>query len=215
VLKYQSVADQNPGTLLGSFAYLRIAEIHAIQEEWVQADTNYRLFLNANQGSHLTPFVLYRLARVNHLSSYTGLFSRTRDYDRDMKPNRQMIEEYKRFYFLYPESIFLPEVRSFAQAARESLAEYERLVGDYYYDRELYNAAAGRYEYLLLHYPGYPDSDAVVERLVETYRRNQEPGKAAELERLGGGLGPDRAPDAVSAQDDGRDAAIAAGAAPQ
>jgi outer membrane protein assembly factor BamD len=128
--------------------------------------------------------VLYRLVSLQHNKSFTGLIFRSREIDRDMAPNRGIIQEYKRFYFLYPKSIFLDEVREFYREARESLADYERLVADYYFDRGQYNAAAGRYLYLLKYYPGYKKSDAAVERLIQSYRRNQQPDLADELERL-------------------------------
>src|SRR3990172_8715802 len=72
--KFQDVADQNSGTLLGSFSNLRIGEIRSEQGDWSKAETNYRLFLTVNQQSHLAPYVLYKLAKVNHQASFTGLF---------------------------------------------------------------------------------------------------------------------------------------------
>lgn len=184
ITKFEEVSAQNPGTLLGSFAHLQIAEIRTRQEEWVKAETNYRLFLTANQGSHLTPFVLYRLVKVNYQSSFIGVFFPEREVDRDMQPNRQIIEEYKRFFFLYPDSIFLDEVRQYARAARETLADYERMVGDFYFRREHYRAAASRYLYLLRNHPGYPEAEQVLERLVEAYRRSQQTEQAEVMQRL-------------------------------
>jgi outer membrane protein assembly factor BamD len=184
VTKFQEVADQNSGTLLGSFAYLRIAEIRVAQQDWVKAETNYRLFLAGNLSTHLTPYVVYRLAYVNHEASFTGLFFPSREVDRDQTPNRQIVQEFKRFYFLYPKSIFLPEMRHFAEDAYVTLAEHERVVGDFYYRHGHYNAAAHRYLYLLRTYPDYPDSDAVLDRLILSYQRNQQPDEAAELKRL-------------------------------
>ncbi|MCH9044752.1 MAG: outer membrane protein assembly factor BamD [SAR324 cluster bacterium] len=184
VAKFQEVVDQNPGTLLGTFAYLKIAEIHAQQEDWLEAETNYRLFLTTNQLRHLTPYVLYRLITVHHENSFTGVFFPSREVDRDMEPNRQIIREYKRFFFLFPKSIFLEEIRSLYRAARDTLAEHERLVGDFYLRRGHYDAAASRYVYLLRTFPQYQDAKAVLERLIEAYRLNQQPDLAREMERL-------------------------------
>ncbi len=184
ITKFQEVADENQGSLLGSFAYLELADVYSRQEEWLKADTNYRLFLGASQTTHLTPFVLYSLVKVNRSRSFTGLFFPTREVDRDQMPNRQIIQEYNRFYFLYPTSMFLDEVRGYAQDARQTLAEHERQVANFYYNRGHYNAAAGRYLYLLRNYPSYPDTLGVLTRLVQAYRRNQQPDEAAEMERL-------------------------------
>lgn len=47
--KFKKVSSENQGTRLGSFAYLRLAEMYSHQEDWLQADTNYRLFLGQLQ----------------------------------------------------------------------------------------------------------------------------------------------------------------------
>lgn len=184
ITKFQKVADENPGTMLGSYAYLQIANARVLQDDLEKADTNYRLFLGSQETSHLTPYVLYRLAEVNDKESYTGIFFPTRETDRDQTANRQLIQDYRRFYFLYPNSIFLPKVRTYARDARNTLAAHEREVGNFYFDHGHYNAAAGRYLFLLRNYPDYPDAQAVLKRLIVTYRRNQQPRLAAELERL-------------------------------
>jgi outer membrane protein assembly factor BamD len=184
ITKFQQVADENPGTLLGSFAYLQIAELRAQQGDWSKAETNYRLFLAAEPATHLTPYVLYRLAQSNHEQSFSGIFFPTREVDRDQGANRRIIQEYRRFFFLYPHSRFLPEVRKFAAEAGVTLAQHERQVGDFYFDHEHYNAAASRYLYLLRNFPDYPDADAVLQRLIRTYRLNQQPRLADEMERL-------------------------------
>lgn len=197
VTRFQDVADQNPGTVLGSYAFLQIAEIRSLQEEWDKAETNYRLFLTGNQSTHLTPYVLYQLARVNHKASFSGLIFRAREVDRDQQPNRDIIQEYKRFFFLYPQSMFLDDVRAYAVDARITLAEHERVVGDFYFQRGHYHAAAARYRYLLRNFPEYPRSREVLQRLIATYRRNQQPELAEEMERLTmpGGAPGDAAPE--------------------
>jgi len=182
--KYQQVVTQNSGSRLATFSHLKSAEIKMRQEEWRDAETNFKLFLSANSNSHLTSFVLFQLLRAHHENSYTGLFFRGREIDRDMEPNRQTISEFQRLYFLYPNSRYLKEARVYYRSARETLADHELLVADYYYRHGLYNAAASRYLYLLRNFPEYPHSTAVLDRLIESYRRNQQPELAGEMERF-------------------------------
>jgi outer membrane protein assembly factor BamD len=184
ITKFQAVVEQNPGTQLASFAFLKLAEVYAMQGKWPEAETNYRLFLTTNVNSHLTPYVLYRLVRAHHSNSFSGLFFPSREIDRDTEPNRQIIQEYKRFFFLYPKSIYLEEIRTYHREAEQSLAEHEQMVADFYFRRAQYNAAASRYLYLLRTYPSYRGARGVLERLIESYRRNQQPDLAGEMERL-------------------------------
>ena len=128
--KFEKLVSQHPGTRLGGHGYLRLAELYSRQQEWIKAETNYRMFLAANSGSPLSSYVLYRLLRVNHEQSYTGLFFPEREIDRDMEPNRKIMLEYRRFYLLHPQSLYLPEAVTIFRAAEDTLARHEVIVAD-------------------------------------------------------------------------------------
>jgi outer membrane protein assembly factor BamD len=184
ITRLQSLANENPGSRLGTFAYLKLGELYSKQENWIEADTNYRLFLSLNSNSHLTPYVLYRLMVVNYNAGLTGLFFPSREVERDMEPNRKLLVEFKRFFLLYPNSPYLEDVRPYYRAARDLLARYELMVGDFYFRREAYYSAIGRYLYLLRNYPEYPETRMVMEKLIGAYRANQQEELASEIERI-------------------------------
>lgn len=205
VTKYQTVIDENPGTRLAAFAHLKIGDAQSLAGNWREADTAYRLFLLSNPNSELTPYVLYRLLIVNHEQSFTGVIFREREFDRDMAPNRRIILEYKRFFLLYPDSVYRDEILPIYQSARRTLADHEQMVGDFYADRGQYNAAAYRYEYLLRHFPEYPDTRQVVRKLIAAYQANQQPRAAEEMTRVLQSLvdEADAAAPALARRDDG------------
>lgn len=182
--KFNKLVEQNPGTLLASFSYLKLAEINEKQEKWEEAESNYRLFLTLHRDSDLTSYILYRLISVQHQRSFTGVIFKGREVDRDMEPNRKIMREYTRFFFLYPKSVFLEEVRGYYRSAQESLADYEQLVGSFYYERGQYNAAASRFFFLLRNFPQYPETETILKSLIEAYRLNQQPELADEMERI-------------------------------
>ena len=184
ITKLQSVVTENSGTRIGTFGYFKLGDLYSQQENWAEADANYRIFLNLNSNSRFTPYVLYRLISVNYQKGATGLFFPSREVDRDMEPNRKILVEFKRFFLLYPKSTYLDDVRPFYRAARELLAGYELLVGDFYFKRESYYSAIGRYLYLLRNFPEYPDSDDVLRKLIDAYRENQQSDLADEMERI-------------------------------
>ena len=184
ITNYEKISTQFPGTRLATFAYLKLAEIYSLQRDWVEAETNYRLFLARSANSHLTPYLLYRLLKVNYEKSFTGLIFREREIDRDMKPSQQILLEYKRFYLLYPKSVYLDEVTPYFRGARQTLAHHEQLVADFYAERGQFNAAISRYTYLLRNFPEFEDSEVVLKKLIRAYRKNQQPQFARELERL-------------------------------
>jgi outer membrane protein assembly factor BamD len=182
--KFDKMTQQNRGTRLGNHGYLRLAEIYSHQKDWVKAETNYRLFLGANPNSHLNAYVIYRLLKVNDEKAYTGLFFPEREVDRDMGPSRQIVLEYKRFYLLHPSSVYLDEAVPIYREAQSTLAKHEIIVADFYFRRKLYHAAATRYLYALRNYSGHLDAGYAMERLIESYRRDQQPDLADEMQRI-------------------------------
>ncbi|MBI3992405.1 MAG: outer membrane protein assembly factor BamD [Candidatus Lambdaproteobacteria bacterium] len=181
IAKLQNITAQYPGTRLAAFAFLKLADIYALQESWADAEAHYRQYLAANPGSHLTSYTLFRLLDVNDRNTYTGLFFKEREVDRGTSPNKKIILDYKRFLLLYPNSVYLPQIEHIYLDARATLASHELQVGDFYYKRGQYNAAVGRYWYLLRTYPEYPYPEAVLSRLIRAYRRNQQPEQAQEM----------------------------------
>lgn len=188
--RYQSVIDENPGTRLATYAHLKMGDLNSKLGQWSEAETSYRLFLLSNPISPMTRYVLYRLLLVNHENSYTGAIFREREIDRDVSPNRRIILEFKRFSLLYPDSVYMGEIRPIYHAARETLAEYELMVGDYYFSNEHFNAAVHRYMFLLRNFPEYRDIRGVVNKLIQAYRKNQQPEDAAEMQRVYDALPP-------------------------
>jgi outer membrane protein assembly factor BamD len=182
--KFKKASTENQGTRLGSFAYLRLAELYSRQEDWIQAETNYRLFLSANSNSHLNAYVLYRLLKVNDKKSYTGVFFQEREVDRDMEPNKQIITEYKRFYLLYPQSMYVTDVVPIYRAARHTLAEHELRVADFYVRHGQFNAAANRYLFVLRNFPELEEHEYALRQLIDAYRKDQQPGPADEMQRI-------------------------------
>jgi outer membrane protein assembly factor BamD len=182
--KFDMLIQQNRGTRLAGNGYLRLAEIYSRQRDWLKAETNYRLFLGANPNSHLNAYVIYRLLKVNDQKAYTGVFFPEREVDRDVEPNRQIILEYKRFYLLHPNSVYLDEAVPIYRDAQNTLAQHEIIVADFYFRREQYHAAATRYLYALRNYTGHMDSQYALSRLIESYKRDQQPDLAAEMQRI-------------------------------
>ena len=62
------------------------------------------------------------------------------------------------------------------------LAEHELNVANYYFHKQSYHSAIGRYLYLLKNYPGFPRIANVAERLIEAYRLNRQPELADEMQ---------------------------------
>ena len=94
---FEILVEEHAGTRLATLAHLKMGDIYFIQNKWEESDASYRQFLLLNRRSHLTPYVLNRLIAVNYEKNQYGVFFKSRDYDRNMEPNRKLIKEYQRF----------------------------------------------------------------------------------------------------------------------
>ena len=181
---FTTLTTEHPNTRLASLATLKLGDVNFQRKKWTLAESNYQQFLNLTPNSHLTPYVLNRIIALNYERNLQGVFFRTREYDRDMEPNRAIIREYQRFFLLYPNDLYLSEVRDYLRKARSDLAEHEWLVGDFYYDREAYSSAIARYIYLLKHYPEYPKTLDVAAKLVKAYENNHQLDQVTEMQKV-------------------------------
>lgn len=184
ITDFNSVITSYPGTRLATYSYLKLGDAHFDREEWEESDSNYRFFLNLNPKSHLTPYVLHRLIALNYQRNFQGIFFQTRDYDRDMEPNRRIVNDYQVFFFIYPQNAYLQDVKDYMIKARADLAAHEFLVGNFYFEQDAYQSAILRYLYLLKNYPEYPHTQEVVDQLIKAYEANQQPEYANEIRRV-------------------------------
>ena len=181
---FEILIEEHSGTRLATLSHLKMGDLYFLQNKWEESESSYRLFLLLNPRTHLTPYTLNRLIALNYERNFYGLFSKSRYYDRNMEPNRTLVREYQRFYLLFPQSHYLEDVQDYQSRALSDLAEHELHVANYYFDKEAYHSAIGRYLYLLKHYPSFLRTAQVAERLIEAYRLNQQPELAEEMQKV-------------------------------
>ncbi|MGK0289230.1 MAG: outer membrane protein assembly factor BamD [bacterium] len=183
---FKKVITQNPGTRYATFGYLKMADAQLAlgSNQYRDSEMNYRVFLSLNHNSHLVPYVLEKLITLNFKRNEQWLFGTYYDYQRDPKPFKQIITEYQRFYLLYPNSLYLKTSKKYLKKSIEALAKHELMIGDWYYQYQLYPSAIARYVYLLRKYPNFSNTKVVVQKLIKTYKKNQQPQLATELERV-------------------------------
>jgi len=181
---FEILIEEHSGTRLATLSHLKMGDLYFLQNKWEESESSYRRFLLLNPRSHLVPYTLNRLIALNYERNIYGLFVKSRDYDRNMEPNRTLIREYQRFYLLFPQSPYLEDVQDYQSRALSDLAEHELHVANYYFDKQAYRSAIGRYLYLLKHYPSFPRISQVAERLIEAYRLNLQPELADEMQKV-------------------------------
>ncbi|MBT3225788.1 MAG: outer membrane protein assembly factor BamD [Deltaproteobacteria bacterium] len=184
---FKELIEENPGTRFAAYAYLKVADAYLLSGEsrnFTEAETNYRIFLNYNSYSHLVPYVLSRLIELNYKRNTSLIFGDSYAFTRDSEHFKKIINEYQRFYFLYPDSLYLKDAGEYLGKSVDALAEHESRIGQWYYHQSLFTAAISRFRYILNNYPNYLKRETVVEMLIDAYRKNQQPELANELQSI-------------------------------
>jgi outer membrane protein assembly factor BamD len=164
IAHYTQLKNKHPYSKLATEAELRIAEIHFKRDEFVEAQNSYQVFKEMHPTHPQIDYVTYRLG----LSFYNQLPS---TIDRDLAVAERAILYFDEVTQSYAKSQYASEARDYKNKALKMLAEKENYIGHFYFIREHYESALGRYEGLLDKYPGLGfDSEALYGAAVSAYK---------------------------------------------
>ena len=124
---------------------MKRAESYFEKERYPEAIVEYKHFLDLHRGHVLAPYAQYKIA-VTH-------FKRFKTVDRDPEPVKESLAAFEKLLSEYPNNRYEAEAQEKIHACHEKLAAHHLLVGDFYYHKDSYLAAAGRYEKVVMDYP--------------------------------------------------------------
>ena len=149
--------EVEPNSVGGREALLLVADSYYEDggiENYVRAEARYRDYLNRFPTSDKAPYAQFQIAN--------SLAERAAPPDRDQTPTRKALTAYQDLIRLYPTSEYAQKAQDKMESVEDTLAEHEWKVGHFYYRFRLYSAAVERFQYLVDHYPDYPQTDRVL-----------------------------------------------------
>ncbi len=146
LVQYSALKNKHPYSKLAAEAELRIADIHFKREEFVESQTAYQVFKEMHPNHGQIDYVTFRLG----LSFFNQLPS---TIDRDLSVADRAILYFDEVINAYSTSKYVSESKEFKEKALKMLAEKEYYIGNFYFIREHYESALGRFEVLLKTYP--------------------------------------------------------------
>ena len=164
IAEYTQVKNKHPYSKLATESELRIADIHFKRDEFVEAQNAYQVFKEMHPTHPLADFVTYRLG----LSFYNQL---PPTIDRDLSVAERAILYFDEVVQSFPKSQYVKDARDYKEKALKMLAEKENYIGHFYFIRDHFESALGRYEALLDKYPGLGlDAKALYGAAVSAYK---------------------------------------------
>jgi len=151
-------------------AQLKIAESYVKEGQPELAVEEYRKFLQIYPDHPRAPYAQYQIALVH--------FNQIEGPERGAGGARKALEEFQKLLRLYPRNPYREAVELKIKKCRELIAEYEFLVGRFYYEKGAYNAAVGRFLGLLREFPEYKKIPEVLYLTGISYREMKRTGES-------------------------------------
>ena len=158
-------------------AQLKIADSYVKDDEVELAVSEYQKFLEAYPDHQYAPYAQYQIAMV--------YFNQIESPERGYGGAAKALEGFEKLKKLFPRNPYKDVIDLKIEKCRNTIAEYEYLVGQFYYKKGSYNAAIGRFEKLLKNYPDYQGEANVLFFTAMSYKNLHQKDKTSEyLTRL-------------------------------
>jgi outer membrane protein assembly factor BamD len=140
----QDVKNYYPESPEAVRAEIRMADAHFWLLEYEEAIAIYQEFRKLHPYHEDMPYVLFQIGQAHFRQMTTP--------DRDQTPVRKALSNFEYLLENYPSSIFTRAASEKIPICRQSLAEHEFLIGNFYYRKGKYEGAASRFEAVFLKY---------------------------------------------------------------
>jgi outer membrane protein assembly factor BamD len=152
---------RDPYSEYSILAELKTADAYFKKGEYEQAAIEYEEFLKRHPGSDEASYATYRLA----LSHYKLV----KQPDRDPTSTRDALKWFEFFVEKYPESPLIGKANEKIAECRNRLAMHEISIGNYYWKKKNFKAAANRYNVVVSQYSDTKEFEKALYLLGNSY----------------------------------------------
>jgi outer membrane protein assembly factor BamD len=153
-------------------AQLKIADSFAQEDEFERAVAEYQRFLETYPDHQYASYAQYQIAMV--------YFNQIESPERGYSGAARALVEFEKLKTMFPRNPYKDVIDLKIEKCRNTMAEYEYLVGSFYYKKGSYKAAIGRFEGLLKKYPEYRGEPDVLFYSGKSYKHLGQREKASE-----------------------------------
>jgi outer membrane protein assembly factor BamD len=168
---FLEVKNRDTSKKLAPLAQLKIADSYVKEEEFEHAVSEYKKFIETYPDNQYASYAQYQIAMV--------YFNQIEGPERGYGGAAKALEEFEKLKKMFPRNPYKDVVELRTEKCKNTIAEYEYLVGRFYYKKGSYNAAIGRFEDLLKKFPEYKGEADVLFLTGVSYKNMGEKEKAA------------------------------------
>jgi len=159
---FETVLARDPSREYSTLARVRIGDTYFEDRWYDEAIVEYESFLDIHPYHKYAPYVQYKIAM-----SY---FNRIKTVDVSYSWARKALDEFRKLQERYPRNPYMEAIDSRMRTCTRYLAEYEFYVGNFYFKKESYQAAAQRFDGMLRKYPDSRNESEALYYLGLSYR---------------------------------------------
>jgi len=153
-------------------AQLRIADSYVKEEEPELAIAEYRKFLEMYPDHQNASYAQYQIAMV--------YFNQIEGPERGYSGAASALAEFEKLKRDFPRNPYKELAEMRIEKCRNTIADYEFLVGEFYMKKGSYSAAISRFEGLLKKYPDYKKQEKVLMNLALCYKQTGQRERSVE-----------------------------------
>jgi outer membrane protein assembly factor BamD len=126
-------------------AELRLGDAYMKDERYEEAAMAYEDFIRLHPRNEAVPYALYQMGMTYHAQLLTR--------DRDSSNAAKALDVFKRLRANHPDNQYSFQAEPRMEECVAILAGHDMIVGDFYRQRERYEAAISRYKQVITQYP--------------------------------------------------------------
>jgi outer membrane protein assembly factor BamD len=174
---FHEIKSRDTSRKFAPLAQLKIADSYVQEGEPDLAIAEYRKFLEEYPEHKYAVYAQYQIASI--------YFDQIEGPERGYSGAAKALEEFEKLKRMFPRNPYKDVVDLKIDKCRNTIADYDFLVGEYYYKKGSFNAAISRFEELLKNYPDYKREADVLFYAGMSYKNLGQKDKALEyLKRL-------------------------------
>lgn len=160
--RFREIKSRFPYSPRATDAELRIADTYFAQESFLEAESAYEIFRELHPSYPKSDYVQFQIGM-----SYFNLVPE--NSARDLSAAYRAIDAFNLLKQRFPDSGYVAEGEKRIAEARHRLAEHEKTVAEFYFDRKHYLSASYRYSALLKEFAKVGFDEQALYRLGQCY----------------------------------------------
>jgi outer membrane protein assembly factor BamD len=153
-------------------AQLKIADSYIKEEEYDSGVEEYRKFLEIYPDHKNASYAQYQIA----MAYFVQIESPERGYGGAAKA----LVEFEKLKRMFPRNPYREVIELRIEKCKNTMADYEFLVAEFYFKKSSYSAAVGRFQQLLTKFPAYKKEPVVLYHIAFCYNKLGNKDKALE-----------------------------------